>query len=264
MMMASPNGITVNGKPLQIFIDEEHRREISEVHRDELAQRKFARKRHSITKFDGNHSKAASRRGRIIFTHGQKETHVVIAGIILPWETKAPYVASGLSILGACEYNAESDELKCHVCGEWVHSLGQHVRRSHRIKAAAYKAKHGLGLNRGLIGLRERALRRSVPIPKSTFIPKSLSVRPDRRAAELRAASGKGFSLTPELDNLKSRCKAQLEDRLVALAKELGRKPTFRELRKAHLHPDTLRTVFGIETSEILSRVMKQRRYLTA
>jgi hypothetical protein len=36
-------------------------------------------------------------------------THVIIGGLVFPWEAKAPYVPSGHSILGGLEYNAGAD-----------------------------------------------------------------------------------------------------------------------------------------------------------
>jgi len=40
--------------------------------------------------------------------------HVIIRGHVFTREEKSPFVVSGESLLGALEYNQDTDETKCH------------------------------------------------------------------------------------------------------------------------------------------------------
>lgn len=69
---------------------------------------------------------------------------VIIRGHVFDYAEKAPFVTSGKSVLGALEYNPETETVKCHECGEWFSSIGKHCFHIHEIPAVDYKVKHGL------------------------------------------------------------------------------------------------------------------------
>ena len=73
-----------------------------------------------------------------------KETHVIVLGGVYAWESKAPYVESGHSVLGALEYNEGDNRIKCHECGGWYRSLGKHVAETHGMRPREYRRDHGL------------------------------------------------------------------------------------------------------------------------
>jgi hypothetical protein len=50
---------------------------------------------------------------------------VIIRGHVFPRAEKEPFVASGESLLGALEYNQETDQTKCHECGKMNGCLGR-------------------------------------------------------------------------------------------------------------------------------------------
>lgn len=76
-------------------------------------------------------------------------THVLIRGHVFTYAEKSPFVASGMSVLGALEYDEAADRLKCHECGMWVRGLGNHVR-THGMKRREYNRKHGMSASRAL------------------------------------------------------------------------------------------------------------------
>lgn len=81
-------------------------------------------------------------------------THVLIGGMIFPWKNKAPYVASGRSILGGLEYNLVHDTVRCHICGKWFDTLNSHLRKDEGIELATYRATYGLTCATTLTGYR--------------------------------------------------------------------------------------------------------------
>ncbi len=67
--------------------------------------------------------------------------------------------------LGRLDYDALTDALCCHVCGEWKRNLAQHARLAHRLSADAYRALAGLNRTTKLVTPRVRARLRAVGVP---------------------------------------------------------------------------------------------------
>lgn len=165
-------------------------------------------------------------------------SHVLIRGHVFTYEEKAPFVKSGVSVLGALEYDFQNDHVKCHECGQWFTSIGAHLSNgwgAHGdLTVAEYKKRHGINLRgSGLvaIGAREAFKRRAV------------TLRNQRREPFKSNLSGKEFSgkshvasSWKERKNVNARCQAQTIFRIQVLAAELGRTPTKRELAEAGLH----------------------------
>src|SRR5215831_15274387 len=86
-----------------------------------------------------------------------KQRYVIIHGQVFRWEEKAPFVRSGRSLLGALEYDDETEALKCHQCGQRFKMLSQHIRQAHSsLGIGQYKAKHGLRMRSPLMAPRLR------------------------------------------------------------------------------------------------------------
>lgn len=274
------SNVTINGEPLDKVIAAEQAKEIAQVHRAD--SKPFPIRKHAITKHE--RASGRSKSGQVIYQAGQKETHVIIAGLVLPWHVKAPYVRSGESILGALEYNEAADELKCHECGEWFKKLASHSQAAHGIVRKEYKRKHGLTSTRSLcaaklqqqykergqrvfwsnLNAEEREAR--VKLVRGTLHANREHRRVEgmaeaSQAARQRAANGMGFTRLPELANLEGKCKAQLSARIVAYAKEIGRTPTKRELDALGMYEASLRRLFGMPISAVLATMgLKPRR----
>ena len=67
--------------------------------------------------------------------------------------------------VGRLDYDALTDALCCHVCGEWKRNLAQHARLAHRLSADAYRALAGLNRTTKLVTPTMRARLRDVGVP---------------------------------------------------------------------------------------------------
>lgn len=234
-------------------------------------------------------------------------THVIIGGMVFPWEAKAPYVASGYSILGGIEYIEALDLIRCHLCGEWFKRLPSHLREDEGVTVEQYKKSHGLAYSTVLKGAKLTAAIRSKPRRKPQYlafikqgqaahrgpeverkiyeiaerlgntpnntelklaglteytIKTALKVRSiseamhklglkprvwgrptdSTRIPDIKDVAARGNA---ELRNLRSLCQAQIRTRLLKLVDELGRTPTFIQLRQAGLHGNTVPYALG-------------------
>jgi hypothetical protein len=167
---------------------------------------------------------------------------VIIRRHVFDYADKAPFVASGESILGALEYDEPTDSIKCHECGVFVsQSLGEHLRWRHKMPAADYREAHGLATTSSL----------STPSKRKANARK---VTPAFRQASRKAralALDAGFTKGPrrhrlsERRNESGRCQAQTLFRLQLLAADLGRTPTQLECEGAGLLPSRIKEYFG-------------------
>lgn len=216
-------GITVNGVPLEEIVSRQH-------------PKRIYKERVKVVP------------GRTIYQNGQKETHILIKDLVFPWHQKAPFVASELSVLGAIEYNQAEDKLKCHECGEWHGSLSKHIR-AHKISAQDYKKKHGLSQTTSLITktLSDKIKSRLTNPQRAILGPK----KGPPRGGVHRGGVPKGRVLSPEISNLRGKCRAQLTQKIHDISRQLGRTPTDLELRAKIGNPETIELVFGAKMREI-------------
>jgi hypothetical protein len=120
-------------------------------------------------------------------THAEQ---VLIRGKVFLYKQKAPFVPSGKSVLGALEYDEATDRVRCHECGEWFGSVGQHARRAHMLSPKDYNARHGLRLGASLCAIgraQEKAerMRRTPNLPpldqRIKFAEKGRAISLERR-----------------------------------------------------------------------------------
>jgi hypothetical protein len=246
--------VTVNGKQLEQHLAEEAAREITEVRN---ADHPYKRPPASGSKFGSNLSHTRSSVGQIVYQSGQKAQKVVIGRTIFPWHAKAPFVPSGMSVLGAIECDDAETEVRCHECGEWYASLFKHIK-AHGIDARHYKLKHGVPAGAPLCSpemseeLRRRAMgvqcmRKSGPGYSPRMASALLKSNEDRRrAANDRADRGLGWSMHPGLANLRGKCRAQLTEKIKTLCAAKGRQPFLTELREAGIRDGDIKRILGI------------------
>lgn len=174
---------------------------------------------------------------------------VIIRGHIFDYEQKAPFVASGVSVLGAIEYDGKNDLLRCHECGAWWEHLGAHLF-AHSTKAKAYKVKHGLNQGTGLVNMRisasvktEMAARlasgEQTPFMRHRGAGQTSIAQERQRSAMSRRAPRN------ESRNLNAKCKAQLLFRIQTVAAKLGHTPSRSDLTRAGLAQSTICWSFG-------------------
>jgi hypothetical protein len=167
---------------------------------------------------------------------------VIIRGQLFSREEKEPFVPSGYSLLGALEYNQETDELRCHECGDWFVGLSGHVRQAHNMKVADYKAKHGLRQDTSLISINTRvkigsATKRRGGGGRKVWDGRAVSSKVDRIAGRVRHYQ--------EAANERGRCKAQTLHKLLTLGQQLGRCPTIEEAIQVGVRHGPVRKLFG-------------------
>ena len=170
-------------------------------------------------------------------------THVIIRGHVFTYEEKRPFAPSGKSILGALEYEESTDKVKCHECGDWLKTLGHHIRQHHGMDRVYYNRRHGLARKCSLSNPTIAAKR--IAHSKGTARP-GVGIR-SPKAIQNRAnvVRRKQDPQAVELQNEKCRCAAQLLFRIQALAATSGHTPGHHDLRDAGISVDAIRHRFG-------------------
>lgn len=248
----SLSNITIDGRPLSEVVNDHLSREIHET----IAEENRITRPPIPSRFSGNTSGERSSSGSIIWHSGQRETDIFVRGLVLPWIDKAPFVPSGMSVLGAVEYDRNTDKTKCHECGEWYSSLSCHIR-GHKISATAYRKKHGITLKSKINGL--KAQEKQAQIAKNRKGSKTFTVGHPRYGSGLGPPKGRPLSL--EILNLEGKCQAQISAQLVALHAKLGRTPTANEIRAQGLRIATIESVFGAKMKQVLLRLNMKPRH---
>lgn len=171
-------------------------------------------------------------------------THVLIRGHVFQYEEKAPFVKSGMSVLGALEYDPESDRIKCHECGEWFEHIGwKHLNFKHNITTIEYKHRHGINQTSGLCTPRFSKMRSKQHEPKQENTAKLIAAGRAHKLLYGNNLTNRGKQ--HERSNALGRCQAQALFRIQVLAAEKGRTPTSKELQESGLNQPLLVKRFG-------------------
>lgn len=175
--------------------------------------------------------------------------HVLIRNQTFFYKQKAPFIVSGMSVLGALEYDSAEDKVKCHECGEWFYALcGRHLR-NHGLSHRSYKFKHGLSLRTALCGerLRETKIRKSHGWPAMKD--------PNIRAVAVRKALATKKEIRPimyEQRNINGSCQAQILQAIRTKTAMLGRRPTTKELHGMGIHLPSSYLVLNVSSLDAL------------
>lgn len=176
---------------------------------------------------------------------------VIIRGHIFDYEEKAPFMPSGVSVLGAIEYDEDRDLVRCHECGEWLEIISQHALTLHKISPRDYKIKHGLRLKTSLAS-RRVAQRRSEVLKE---INRERGGVPVQISAAVRHQAISQLKNRPRKKRLPNRweernergsCHAQIIFRIQQISAKLGHTPTHSELKSNGLLPDSIRQAFRV------------------
>jgi hypothetical protein len=164
---------------------------------------------------------------------------VLIRGAAYDYKEKAPFVVSGKSLLGALELDSYGMAVKCHECGEFFRKVALHSKLAHGMTPKQYKIKHGLRISCGLC---------------SPFAVASL------RARFCLTAGSHGIEALiewhknnkyvrknrEELLNERNKCMAQLRASVERITKEVGRIPTWIDLRSDGITFSGVKRAHGI------------------
>lgn len=175
---------------------------------------------------------------------GKKEMEYPDApsGYVTLYNYKEPFMkfehnGSGYGFQGVLLFDGSTDQIQCHICGEWFHSLGRHLNREHNITAAKYKTLVGLRQTSALISETVRAKL----IAHGTERFKNLIPGKKKSEAEKEKISTTLKKNPRETQNENGSCPEQLITRLQKRATELGRCP----IRDEVPFETTLARVFG-------------------
>lgn len=168
--------------------------------------------------------------------------HVLIRGAVYRYTEKAPFVRSGVSVCGAIEYDAATDFLRCHECGEFFENLGVHIGH-HEMGQDEYREKHGLNARTPLANYRLRQIR-SVACTARRQYEKARQHLFKKGNGSTGGRTGQKKMML-ELLNARGNCKAQIVEKLKEAAAELGRRPKERELVEFDTNWTTVRKYFG-------------------
>lgn len=176
---------------------------------------------------------------------------VIIRGHIFDYAEKAPFVKSGMSVLGALEYDPASEQIKCHECGSWFGLISNtHVREKHSISVAIYKFRHGINLGSPLCTPTHSAIMRRTNLTLNRDPSVIRKAREQRKPTE-KSPVNQTVKRHHENDNLTGRCKVQTLFRLQMLAARLGRTPTHKELEHEKLGNKMIRHFGSIPSALI-------------
>lgn len=168
--------------------------------------------------------------------HIQQTDHVLVGNNILFYHEKAPFPVSGMSILGGLEYRHETDQIKCHECGEFHRYLPNHVRAKHGLTSREYKERHGLNMGTCLAseGIRTKMIAASQG-----------RIKPGQVINPGAGGQTRGFKPTAERYNLNNQCALQLLDRIRKIAEAVGRTPAQSDLIESGLSLNVIYNRFG-------------------
>lgn len=180
-----------------------------------------------------------------------KEPQVKINGKTFLYKQKAPFVASGVSILGAIEYDAVEDKLRCHECGQWFEFLASHVVSKHGMSARDYKRRHGLRLKAALVSDRMR-LANARFNSRTDNVARLALVRPEHELLVRAVRETRGGRY--EVRNERGTCAAQLLARIRVVAERQGTLNRD-ELRRAGISVGSCFEVLGVRDFKSLAEL---------
>lgn len=185
---------------------------------------------------------------------------VMTAGVLNLYRDKEPYVQSGVSTFGAIEYDADSDEMRCHECGQWYGLLHAHIKNAHGMKAREYKLKHGLRISTALVseGTRIKLIKNAL-IPGAEGVARLLKARPAQHIIS-EAVSRGVRSQRHERRNSMNNCAPQLLKRIKALADQVGHTPSVSELEEARIGRSSIIFHFGSLSAAMKLCSLKPRK----
>lgn len=168
---------------------------------------------------------------------------LVIKGALFEYADKAPYVSSGRSIAGALEVDAAGTKIKCHECGRYFRHVAYHAKK-HGITSSEYRRRHGLNRWTKLCTPR-LGFERSKRIIKRPERERCIAILAEASAAgKTRVKRGR----LEELRNVRTRCYAQVIEKIKNIAVDLNRTPTSTDLRGGGIDPQTARRILKVGT----------------
>lgn len=214
---------------------------------------------------------------RKMITKEKKEMEYELApsGFVHLYNYKEPFMdfKGGFGYEGVLLYDGNSSKVQCHLCGEWFHTLGNHINKEHGINAKNYKITVGLRQTTALISEEHRELLISnaktskyKPEERAKNLIKhkkgsTLSKEVIMKSAETRSA----YKNVREAQNLRGTCPLQILDRIQYIAERTGGEVTQAEVVR-HIYKPTIINLYGSVKNAIELANVKMRgnkRYIS-
>lgn len=159
------------------------------------------------------------------------------SGQVKLYNYKEPFMKyeGGHGYQGVLLFDVDTDNVQCHLCGEWFESLGNHLHKEHSTTAADYKKEVGLLNSTALIGEKYRA-----KLIANGLEARKANMRPGRKKTQaekdkIRAAWAlKRTEGRLETANKRGTCPLQLLERIRKEYDVRGRTPTTREMKNSY------------------------------
>lgn len=155
------------------------------------------------------------------------------SGFVTLYSYKEPFMPfkQGHGFEGVLLFDGKTDKIQCHLCGEWMAYLPNHLKREHAMRASEYKELVGLRQTTALISEKQRAKLIEVSLDKRKANLKKGRAKTEEEKEKIRQTL-KNF--VREAQNERGTCPEQLLDRLRKKHEESfakhGRAPTKEEL----------------------------------
>lgn len=164
------------------------------------------------------------------------------SGFVTLYNYKEPFMKyeEGFGFRGVLLFDGMTDRIQCHLCGDWMEYLPNHLKREHSMTAAQYKDRVGLRQSTALLGEMQRAKLISNGLERRLSNLVIQGAKSAEQREKIRQTSIRNGELM-ENKNERGTCPLQLITRLQNLASKLGRTPLNREIT----FDATLRKVFG-------------------
>lgn len=80
------------------------------------------------------------------------------SGFVTLYHYKEPFMKfeGGFGFQGVLLFDGKTDKVQCHLCGNWMDYLPNHLMREHSMKASAYKDLVGLRQSTALLNEAQR------------------------------------------------------------------------------------------------------------
>lgn len=177
------------------------------------------------------------------------------SGYVTLYHYKEPFMPfeSGYGYQGVLLFDGKSDLIQCHLCGEWMEYLPNHLMREHNMRASAYKELVGLRQSTALLNEAQRAKLIANGLERRL---KNLKPRGEKTEEEKQKIRQTMKKVVRESENEKGTCPFQLIQRLQALADRLGRTPRSIEIN----FEGSLKRVFGTYENAIKRAGLEVRK----
>ena len=148
---------------------------------------------------------------------------IKISKYILPFQQ----VSEGYGFMGMLAEDVDTGQLQCHLCGKWFEQLPTHLSKKHDVSGNEYREQFGLLLGTALKSMRIRKIHSQV---MQDLRAKYKRCRMKFKRHNKESGNRDGWTKPVETQNKYGVCELQVADKIMKLAKKLGKTPSLTEV----------------------------------